>query len=253
MKELPLLLSTPMVQAYLALRKTATRRIPNCMNSFVDGKRVSGKKWKELNFDLKDYHIRDNMFFLMSKKEMRYHKIEPIYQPGDLLYFRETWFIVERAGQGVDERFLVFETEWNGNEVIESAPLRQLDKVYKWGGHPSIHLPKEATRLWAECTSCACERVQDITEEQAIAEGLARITKDDGITWKYGIPDKDGLPGNDDHGWPWHDWSVSARNAFATLWGRIHGLESWQANPPVYAINYKILSTTGKPLEKENV
>lgn len=245
MKQHALLLSTPMVQAYLAIRKTATRRMPNCMNCLVDGKRVSGKKWKELDFDLKYYHIRDNMFFLMSKKEMRYHKIEPIYQPGDLLYFRETWFIVERAGQGVDERFLVFETEWNGNEVIESAPLRQLDKVYKWGGHPSIHLPKEATRLWAECTSCTCERVQDITEEQAIAEGVDSVvfTEHGQIVRRY----KNYSPGCLTFEYE------NPVDSFKSLWASINGWESWQANPPVYAINYKILSTTGKPLEKENV
>lgn len=243
MKQHPLLLSPPMVLAYLALRKIATRRTPNCMNSLVDGKRVSGKKWKEYNFDWthceqSKYGFHDSVQgphfdYVWSPLDKNHHRISPIYQPGDWLWFKETW--AHEFGGG----------------IIYKANHAHMTPDGTW--RPSIHMPKDACRLWAEVADVHCQRVQDITEDQAIAEGLARITKDDGITWKYGIPDKDGLPGNDDHGWPWHDWSVSARNAFATLWGRIHGLESWQANPPVYAISYKILSTTGKPLEKEKV
>lgn len=244
MKELPLLLSQPMVPPFIARLKTATRRTPNCMNSLVDGKRVSGKTWKDLDFDLAEYYIRDNMFFLMSKKDMKYYKVEPIYQPGDWIYFREKWSMIEREGQGTDKQFLVYETEWNGNEVIESAPLRSVDKFYKWGGHPSIHLPKELTRLWAEVSTCKCEHIQDITEEQAKAEGVDPVQA---FNSGEGTPTcqlyKNYLPDG--------YMEVTAIDSFQSLWQSIHGPESWISNPPVYAINYKILSTTGKPLEKE--
>lgn len=231
MKEHPLLLSTEMVLAFLADRKQVTRRIPGPTNSFVNGKRVSAKAWNALSLNW-DGEIKYTGYFIVwSEQKQDLVKIEPIYQPGHLLWFRETWGYVP-TGKGEK---IGYKADYDG------------EMWNKW--RPSIRLPKEAARLWAEVTTVSCEHVQDITEEQAIAEGLARITKDGGRTWKYGIPDKDGLPGTDDNGWPWHDWSISARKAFATLWGRINGPESWQANPPVYAINFKSLSKTGRPGE----
>ena len=92
-----------------------------------------------------------------------------------------------------------------------------------------------------EIVSIRVERLHDITEEDAIREGLAKITKDGGRNWKYGIPDKDGLPGTDDIGWPWIEWEISARDAFKKLWVKINGDDSWKDNPWVWRIEFTVL------------
>lgn len=108
-----------------------------------------------------------------------------------------------------------------------------------WHKRLGRFMPQSASRLTLRITDVRSQRLQDITEEDAIAEGLSRLSKDGGRLWKYGIPDKDGLPGADDYGWPWQDWSADPRLAFAHLWTSIHGPDSWDQNPWVVAILFK--------------
>lgn len=91
----------------------------------------------------------------------------------------------------------------------------------KWT--PPIFMRRSASRILLEVVSARIERLNAITEEDAQREGLSRLSKDGGRVWKYGIPDRDGLPGNDDDGWHWKEWSASARAAFFTLWDKING------------------------------
>ena len=104
---------------------------------------------------------------------------------------------------------------------------------------PSIHMPRWASRITLEITSVRIERLNDISKKDAAAEGFTKISKDDGKTWKYGIPDRDGLPGTDDSGWPWRDWEQDPRNAFKKLWESINGDGSWDANPWLWVIEFK--------------
>ena len=89
-----------------------------------------------------------------------------------------------------------------------------------------------------EITDVRVERLNDISEEDAAAEGLSKITKD-GSLFKYGIPDLDGLPGGCDVGWEWVDWNADPRRAFARLWNSIHGDGAWDANPFVWVISFQ--------------
>lgn len=112
--------------------------------------------------------------------------------------------------------------------------------VERWS--PSIHMPRWASRMLIEITNVRVERLQNISEEDAIAEGLKAATKD-GKTIKYGIPDRDGYPGNDDIGWGWCDWNVSPVLAYKRLWGSINGTESWDLNPWVWILEFKMVET----------
>ena len=68
-------------------------------------------------------------------------------------------------------------------------------------------------RFSRRIASVTAKRLPDLTPEDAIGCGLGVITKD-GTLFKHGIPDRDGLPGTDNTGWPWHEWKV---DPFAAL------------------------------------
>ncbi|MDE9427488.1 hypothetical protein [Xenorhabdus bovienii] len=106
----------------------------------------------------------------------------------------------------------------------------------KW--RPSIHMPRRASRITLEITNVRVERLQDISEQDAIAEGLGEISKD-GKLFKFGIPDMDGLPGGCDIGWQWSEWEKNPVMAYKKLWASIYGSESWNNNPWVWVIEFR--------------
>lgn len=144
-------------------------------------------------------------------------------KPGDRLWVRETW-----AGLGVKNSApIVYRADAPGGERVRvDAPWR-----------PSIFMPRNASRITLDITEVRVERLNDISPEDAEAEGLACVTKD-GSMYKYGIPDNDGLPGTDDHGWPWHLWRQSPVDAYEWLWESINGTGSWAENPWIWAITF---------------
>ena len=82
----------------------------------------------------------------------------PYGQPGDRLYVRETWHKIFEWPEGHNERLLY------------RADGHDLPPGHRW--KPSIHMPKRFSRIWLEVTGVRVERVQDITEEDAVAEGV---------------------------------------------------------------------------------
>ena len=217
------LMSPPMVLATLAGRKTVTRRIIK---------------------DSKNYSC-------------------PYGDPPDRLWVRETfviedpreyWADLSRNGPPTDRPVKWIDDDYGHRPLIphyratepephivrEDTMIDADEDRTRW--KPSIFMPRWASRITLEITGVRVERLQEITPEDAIAEGLAAITKDGGQTTKYGISDRDGLPGCDDFGMNWREWSPDPVNAFARLWGSINGPrgpESWAANPFVWVIEFK--------------
>lgn len=103
-------------------------------------------------------------------------------------------------------------------------------KKPEWAGksRPGRFLPKTLYDLApkVEILTVQAEFLRDITEESALDEGITKITKDSQVvpspTWKYGLADRDGWPGTDDHGWPWSEWEYTARDAYFKLWDSIN-------------------------------
>lgn len=119
------------------------------------------------------------------------------YQPGDILYVRETW---KKAPNG----YYYYE-DWQRNDIAD---------ITKW--KPSIHMPKEAARIWLKVTDVRVERLQEITEEQAKLEGC-----------NSGM-----LTG-----------PCTARGQFENLWNSTIkksdlDLYGWDANPRVWVIEF---------------
>lgn len=154
----PILFNTDMVRAILDGRKTCTRRI---VKGFIPNDAV----WGYTAFTPKRC-ISCRGTFVDGYGE-KFFKLP--YQPGDILYVRETiwqkvrcYLDVNRETQGVfchEYRYVATdkepETGWN----------------FSWVKRPSIHMPKEAARIWLKVTDVRVERLQEITETQAQSEG----------------------------------------------------------------------------------
>ena len=142
MKERPILFNTEMVKAILDGRKTCTRRAIKFSNGMTG--RPVGKAGDS-----------SNPLGVMYPGGIK----RPPYQPGDILYVRETW------GEGYEKGTYIYKAD------DKLANLPEFKDSSKLIYHPSIHMPKEAARIWLKVTDVRVERLQEITETQAQAEG----------------------------------------------------------------------------------
>lgn len=96
-------------------------------------------------------------------------KITPPYQPGDILYVRET--IWQKIGYYLDIDGETKPSWYNEFKYVASDEKPETGWNYSWVKRPSIHMPKEAARIWLKVTDVRVERLQSITEGGAIREG----------------------------------------------------------------------------------
>lgn len=165
---LPILFNTEMVRAILDGRKSCTRRI--CK----DGNEYTVPDMNFYNADRRTYAVHNFADLEHIEQLSTAERTCPIC-PGDILYVRETW-----------ERFECWNCEGDESGSCPKEPQKSvLDKVCgcymyratdeisgdaKW--HPSIRMPKEAARIWLKVTDVRVERLQKITEDGCIAEGI---------------------------------------------------------------------------------
>jgi hypothetical protein len=147
--------------------------------------------------------------------------IKPPYQPGDILYVRETWSL----------RFDGEKYFYKADKNTSREEKRLLDyNDVKW--RPSIHMPKEAARIWLKVTNVRVERLQDITPKEAENEGVGNLFYDD-----IGYSEKNyGTEVDPEYG--------IAKEQFAWLWEstiKKSDLDSygWDANPWVWVIEFE--------------
>lgn len=208
-KEKPILFNTEMVQAILEGRKTQTRRI------------------------LKEpFEIHPNGFITKPKGNERLVPYEPPYSEGDILWVRETWQVLPSG-------FTESPPEYN---YIYAASDELSEECSGW--RPSIHMPREAARIFLKITDVRVERLQDITEEGAKAEGIQWITKD-GTVFKYFTSYdawEDVFRKNRKRysGTAWQNMPKTAIEAFAKLWDSCYKWpQCWSYNPWVWVIEFE--------------
>lgn len=213
-KEIPILFSTDMVLALLAGRKTQTRRELNPRTPEATALMVN------LNAGIRIEETKAELIRCFN----------PYGEPGDWLWVREA-FMEFGDPEGVEERVVYYRANFRPDSGM----------ITKW--KPSIHLKKTKSRIWLEITDVSVEQLFDISEVDAIAEGVE--------CW----PSKQ-IPGYTEYrdylhkGADYKDWGkieLTARNSFISLWEHINGNKSVNANPWVWVVKFKILSTTGKP------
>jgi hypothetical protein len=198
MKFIPILFSTPMVQAIQEGRKTQTRREVNFP-----------MVWPDL---LEDLHAklvvkRKEVFDL--KGESRFALRDRFGKPGDVLWVRETFAVA-----GARTRYKA-DYDWTDEE-------KSLGEIAPW--KPSVHMHKAYCRFFLEVVSIRVERLQDISEHDAMKEGV------------FASPIYQGYV-TDMEGRNFH--ASSAARSFEKLWCQINGPESWEANPWVWVVEFK--------------
>lgn len=204
----PILFSAPMVRALLAGDKTQTRRVlsPGNIRFWRGGINEPIMKYKpsaaQLNLALSGAR---NVRFLghvltWDCADGCYVMSNVTYAPGDLLWVRETFATDGGAGY----------------RYAATHAIHELRKK-----KPGIHMPRIASRLTLEVTHVRVERLHDISEADAIAEGAAKLVMDD-----------DGGFFESDCG--------THRCGFAGLWSHINGEDSWDANPWVVAVTFDV-------------
>lgn len=147
----PILFNTEMVRAILDGRKSCTRRIvkPQQFVGILPDKCKNGTPEEFL----KQKKLMFRPYCDMTDVELINTAYKAPYQPGDILYVRETW---KQAPNG----YYYYE-DWQRNDIAD---------ITKW--KPSIHMPKEAARIWLKVTDVRVERLQEITELSVQKEGI---------------------------------------------------------------------------------
>lgn len=170
----PILFNTEMVRAILDGRKSCTRRL------------VKPEPQGYFEVSEEPLYIYDT--------DGNQGKITPPYQPSDILYVRESYseltfgYVYKADGENIDH----------------------LGNVIKW--HPSIHMPKEAARIWLKVTDVRVERLQEMTDDDAEAEGCFDYT-----STALGFPDV---------------WDSTIKKSDLDSYG-------WTANPWVWVIEFE--------------
>lgn len=212
MKARPILFSAPMVRALLAGAKTQTRRVvkPLTKNHPV----VNLAEWG-MDVGTRDYTgkfddpaswgfvgAEDGADMALAD----WPELCPYGRPGDLLWVRETFCIGNYAVGDAGPNY-------TGSQPYAADFVGE--PAMKW--KPSIHMPRAYSRLTLRITDVRVERLQDISEEDARAEGA-----------------EPSIVGADlEH--------LRFRAGFQTLWESINGAGSWAANPWVWAISFEVI------------
>lgn len=238
--ELPILFQTDMVIANLEDRKTKTRRTrgldsinvdPDFWSRKGDPKRNLVRLWdstKEINPNPIEIHFG----FKDPLGEVTYIK-SPFGKPGDLLWVKETWSNLNGDFPQADP-YIVFKSDLD--HPNQHGPVT-------WKA--SIHMPKKASRIWLMVEDIRVERLQDISEADAIAEGIAIVKDRNEDRERYANYYYYGQEEYEE--WQFVHGTDLPKFSFYSLWASINGEESWMSNPWIWVIQFRVLSTTGKP------
>jgi len=219
----PILFSTPMVEAILDGRKTQTRRLTKIGNDY----KYLGHSKNENDIEIFDFCSPTSKFgfatdFIKSK-----------YNVGDILWVRETFaetcdeygspIIAYKAGKprlitGCNGKYELWK-ETDTNWSIDNFPA-----CGKW--KPSLFMPFFACRLFLKITKVKVQRLQEISKEDAICEGVESTQLNDVTFYKD---------------YEYNRWlHINPKSSFATLWYKINGIKSWDENPLVWVVEFEV-------------
>jgi hypothetical protein len=221
-RERPILFSAPMVRALLAGTKTQTRRVVKLPHNNRLG------QWEVLPWGGPNGGRTRGGEMVPFQNVIGHSRTGdivgcPYGQPGDRLWVRETFFAWGRwesrfsSKKNRDEWHFVDETLVSGHAYRYAAdglwPIAARPRLAgakpSWWQRPAIYMPRVASRIALEVSGVRVERLQDISEKDALAEGIEHFVPDD------------------------------PRKEYRLLWEDINGAGSWGANPCVWVVEFR--------------
>jgi len=207
--------------------KTQTRRMEDALTEINE----NPDSW-ELHSKVKKQDGKQGWRFVDDMPRTSY--IFPRYQIGETIFLKEPFFVKEYSYGGSDvipEAYVEFRY---GKKVMRRFDIsrKTLDKLLKWKSIgkwvSSLLMFADFARYHATITDVRCERLQDITPKDAIAEGIECIGEVFGVKqWKHYVSQL-----GDAGGWP----VIS----YWSLWESIHGKESWEQNPYIFVYEFTV-------------
>lgn len=204
MTDRPIPFSPPMIRALLKGRKTQTRR---------GLKQQPGELDRPFWMDDGSWHVADSQGGHMSPLAVR-------YAPGDRLWVREAW----RSIIGYDDR--------PPRDIPPGTPIHyedgaERDPTWKWGRYRhGRFMPRWASRLTLIVTDVRVERLQDISHDDAEAEGVLAHVAPHSLDNVFRSARGE-----------------TAVQYFADIWNRLHGPDAWDENPWVAAVTFDVFTT----------
>ncbi|TQI72249.1 hypothetical protein JM79_3206 [Gramella sp. Hel_I_59] len=215
----PILMGTPMAEALAAGRKTQTRRT---------------KGLEEINKDPDNWQFKNQagseFYFYQRNLKRNIIYLSPKYTEGDIIWVRETW----KKSLDIHHMFL-YRADSKNNPNIYG--------YHKW--KPSIYMPKEACRKFLEVTDVRVERLQDISEEDAIAEGVLSAECESNSSCISSLCKLGCVGKGTYHIYPIGDHfedfpAESPEESFQSLWQSINSKKQpWESNPWVWVYEFK--------------
>lgn len=208
---LPILFNTNMVRAILDGSKTVTRRCVKYKYSNTEMKMRTdkyGTRLIEIQKDVEGETFGKNPDGSTWRKLRGYIEKKPSYQPGDILYVRETWNWNPLHEYGTEQNKYIYKAGYDGH-------------AGEVGWHSSIHMPKEAARIWLKVTDVRVERLLDITDKEAEREGAQSQNPFDYDVNKW--PNKEHFK---------ELWNSTIKKSDLDRYG-------WNANPYVWVIEFE--------------
>lgn len=208
-KDRPILFNGPMVRAILEGRKSQTRRV---------AKPIKHPDWGNL--------YTPGALIIEKESDDVIKRSCPYGSSGDRLWVRETFigplFPSDLPEDHLSSKYLTPEY-CHYKASGDSCEYVDMDDniAQKWT--PSIHMPRWASRILLEITNIRIERLDNISEDDAVAEGAARTDELNGCA----------------------DDIDSARHAYKLIWESINGKGSWDTNPFVWVIGFKVVNIRG--------
>lgn len=239
MADRPILFSAPMVRALLAGTKTQTRRLLSEARVFAtpetkaftlrgdDLARALQNASRFRRLDGNGWFWEADAFEWQAPALRTGWMAHIGYAPGDRLWVREAW------------RTQSFDDHWRPSELNAGNTLWRYeadgvrshpDPVSRFGKlRPSMYMPRWASRLTLIVTDVRVQRLQDISEEDARAEGVVCLGRMDGEPWDHCY-----VPGVT------RGYEAEATSCYSLLWEQINGSGAWAANPWVMATSFEV-------------
>lgn len=213
-KERPILFSGPMVRALLDGRKTQTRRVIKPQPDSVK------------NFGRAVPYRRASPPQDMASEKYEVPIVCPYGAPGDRLWVKETWGLNDTiyGGDQPIPKARPADLPPQGLVFFATEDDTEIRNELRW--RPSIHMPRWASRLTLEITEVRVERLQDISKSDAEAEGIREPSLGEWV--------ETGL-------WQVRRTQCEAVTTYCALWESINGAGSWDANPWVWAVSFRVL------------